>query len=124
MLCPSKNSAQLSLVYLIKMKQIAIYIVFSLLASFTYAQEYYKVKGIILDENKRPVEYATIHIKNRNKLLQSDMNGNFFLTAYSGENLEIKVEAFGYVPQEKQVKAHQNMQLTFHLVPEVIYTRQ
>lgn len=120
MLCPSRNSAQLSLVYPIKMKHIAIYIVFSLLASFTYAQEYYKVKGIILDENKRPVEYATIHIKNRNKLLQSDMNGNFFLTAYSGENLEIKVEAFGYVPQEKQVKAHKNMQLTFHLVPEVI----
>src|SRR5690242_7236890 len=69
------------------------------------------ITGTVVDENNSPVPYASVSIKNTKIGTRADANGNFQLSASSGQTLVIS--AINFSPQEVQVSG--TSPLTVHL---------
>jgi TonB-linked SusC/RagA family outer membrane protein len=72
----------------------------------------YKINGVIVDQERNPVPFATIKIKGSKKGVTSDENGKFSIEIANEKSLEIS--AVGYVGQS--LTASQNM--TIVLIPD------
>ncbi|WDF56455.1 SusC/RagA family TonB-linked outer membrane protein [Mucilaginibacter sp. KACC 22063] len=66
-----------------------------------FAQSNIKVFGTVLDENGRPLPGVTVHIKNSNQGVSTDVDGKYILSAPKGTVLVFSF--IGYFPQEKTI---------------------
>ena len=69
------------------------------------------ITGTVVDDKNAPVPYASISIKNSKKGVTADANGNFSISANTGETLV--VSAVSFTSQEIQVTS--TSPITVHL---------
>ena len=67
----------------------------------------YPISGVVLDENGEPLIGATITLKDANKGVATDINGEFKISAQKGDVLEVSY--IGYLKQTKKVSIKKPM---------------
>ena len=79
----------------------------------------YPVSGVVLDENNEPLIGATITIKDANRGVATDINGEFKISAQKGDVLEVSY--IGYLKQTKKVSIKKPMKIKLKPNQNVIY---
>lgn len=85
-----------------------------LIAIFTFAQEQVTINGVVLDETDTPLIGATVQVKNTQKGVITDFNGNFSIKTRS--NATLLISYIGYKSQEIRLKDQKK--LTIQLTPD------
>ncbi|UPT72033.1 MAG: carboxypeptidase-like regulatory domain-containing protein [Flavobacterium sp. JAD_PAG50586_2] len=70
-----------------------------------------QIKGIVIDENKKPVSYVNIWVENENNSTTSEENGEFIINCLPDKNLIFS--ALGY--EKKTVKASESDNVTLKI---------
>ncbi|MEX0996883.1 MAG: TonB-dependent receptor [Flavobacteriaceae bacterium] len=101
------------------MRVLLIYTIF-LISPFVFSQEQNILEGKISDQ-KGPVPFATVFIKNTSEGTQADENGNFKLNT-SLKTATVEVQALGYLPYSKKVSFEKNepifIEIQLQLAPD------
>ena len=89
---------------------------------YSFAQDTVRVTGVVLSENKEPVERATVQLVKEHQTIVSDAGGNFVLEHFPVKALEIEVSAVGYISVKKRVEVKEGGDsLVFVLKPKEDY---
>src|SRR5436190_15962658 len=91
------------------MKHPLLFILFLFFTPLLFAQT--KVSGVVLDEDKKPIAYASVAFKGTSEGIITNENGGFYLE--SKENRKILVVSFvGYTPAEIVLEKAVNYNMT------------
>ncbi|MCP2045022.1 TonB-dependent receptor [Pontibacter sp. HSC-36F09] len=96
-----------------------------LLPAGVYAQQGI-IKGTVLDQNRQPLEMATVGVQGRTLGAQTDAQGRYSLKVPVVEEIVLVVRFLGYKQQERRVRleAGQELLLDFVLVADPQQLRQ
>ena len=84
------------------------------ISTITYSQK--KISGKVIDESGLPLPGATVNIKDSEKWVTTDFEGNFSIEFQIDKNI-IKVEYLGYISQEIEIGSKRV--ITIKMLPEV-----
>ncbi|SIT81199.1 TonB-dependent receptor [Pontibacter indicus] len=90
---------------------------FMLLPAGVFAQQGI-VKGTVLDQNRQPLEMATVGVRGRTLGVQTDAQGRFSLKVPAVEDLVLVVRFLGYKEQERTVRLQAGEEQVFDFVLE------
>lgn len=79
------------------------------------AQPSFKISGFIMNEDRVPIEAATVSVVEENKSVQSDRNGGFEITLSKFGIITIHIDALGYFPISMQLSVENNIHRDFIL---------
>jgi len=96
------------------MKKIILFLF--LFASLLANAQSFTLKGKVVDENNISLPGATILVKENNKGVSTDFNGNFSINLEKG-NYTVKVSFIGYKTISKEIALVKNNQIKFTLLP-------
>ena len=84
-----------------------------------WSQEY-SISGIITDkETQKPIEFATLSLREHNLWAISDTKGAFVIKNIPEGKIHIIVSCLGYVKQDLKIEINQDIQnLQIHLSPD------
>ena len=80
------------------MKLIYIYLAFLFIGIDLPAQSSFRINGFVMNEDKAPIEAATVLIDGSHIVGQTDRNGFFQLTLSGSKLVTIHIDALGYFP--------------------------
>lgn len=79
----------------------SLFLFFSLFSVYLSAQDFAILSGTVFDmDNKKPVDFATVHIKGTQVVSETDSKGNFKLTIIAGEDHVLVCNRVGYFKKE------------------------
>lgn len=76
------------------------------------------MKGTVLDQNRQPLEMATVGVRGRTLGVQTDAQGRFSLKVPAVEDLVLVVRFLGYKEQERTVRLQAGEEQVFDFVLE------
>ena len=90
---------------------------FMLLPASVFAQQGI-IKGTVLDQNRQPLEMATVGVRGRTLGVQTDAQGRYSLTVPAKEDLILMVRFLGFKEQERTVRLQAGEELVLDFVLE------
>ncbi|PVY40765.1 TonB-dependent receptor [Pontibacter virosus] len=88
-----------------------------LLPAVVYAQQGL-IKGTVLDQNRQPLEMATVGVQGRTLGIQTNAQGRYSLKVPVAEDLILVVRFLGYKQQERRVRLETGQELVLEFVLE------
>lgn len=79
------------------------------------AQSSFRISGLVLDENKKPLEAVSVSIVGSSNATQSDRRGFFELMVSRPETITLHIDALGYFPISTQLNVDKDIRQTFIL---------
>lgn len=107
-----------------KLKKQLFTVLFVLTVSLVQAQ-ISDLKGRVLDENQRPLEYVTVTLQNLDRIVFTDKNGNFSFPIpkkYEFKNYELKLAIVGKKTIETAIQVNSKQQLTIFTMQDLSLT--
>ncbi len=98
------------------MKKIILAILLLAVTSLTFAQERFKVTGTVKDTDGNPLAGTYVIVKNTNRIIDADNNGNFSIEVNKGATLQFTL--IGFVSQDKVINNDQRLDIV--LVPDMM----
>src|SRR5436189_771626 len=91
------------------MKYPFVFVLFLFFTSFLFSQT--KVSGVVVDEDKKPVAYASVSFKGTSEGVITNENGGFYLESDQVRTI-LSVSFVGYRPQEIVLEKAVNYNMT------------
>ncbi len=111
-----------------KLKEYNILILLFFIVTSVTAQ--YNLSGKVIDENKNPLPNVEVYLKETEKLVTSNENGNYIFNNLPAGSYTIIVFSFGYQINEQEISINDNVTLDIRLeklgeeLSEVVLTQQ
>lgn len=106
------------------MKFIYILLVLMLICFDISAQSSLTIRGFILDEEKMPIEAASVIVTGSNNAAQSNEQGFFELKIQAGGEVAIHIDALGYFPVVTQLLVNNDLHRDFILKKNSVELRE
>lgn len=90
-------------------------LLFLLSIVYSYSQSTYHVSGRVTNENKLPLEAASIYVEYSNGIVQSNKDGYYSLVVPHNKIIILSVKSLGYVSQSIQIEVTGNIKQDFIL---------
>lgn len=93
------------------------FIIISLLASLSMFAQSFTLKGRVIDEEGKPLEFASVACVGQGKATVTSLKGNFSLSLFSTDSVVIKFSMLGYRTKKRVLfkpKGTQTLQVTLY----------
>lgn len=117
------DNLYVSVAFYRSMKKSIFLLIFSLFSCVLFAQNIATLSGTVYDmDNKKPVDFATVHIKGTQIVTETDLKGNFKLTIPANKSVILVCNRVGYF--EKEVTISKTIKNTIRKVEFYILSKE
>jgi hypothetical protein len=83
--------------------RLLLFIAIIFIGTHTYAQNYYGISGLVIDEKGQPIKNATVFISGSQKITMANDEGRFTFTKITPGSYQLSATMLGYAPYSQNV---------------------